>query len=1185
MLVTGDFADQQGVPLPASYLTFQTMDPTVATVTSTGQISAVGLGSTVLIISSHGIQAATVLNVDDPTADDPPEYYGLEVYPQGIAMPVGGTRQLQVELDQQVDVTAGSTGTLYFTSNPNVVQVSADGLVTTLGVGTATVTVIAANQEEVVPVQVESPPPGPRTIGTAGGVVQGSDGSLIQLAPGALSSTTTVSIAPASLDTLPIGPPNGFHFVGAEQISLGGQSLAQPALLTTPVPQGIPAGEKVYVYLETTLPDDTGTDVPVWQEVDVGVVGADGFVRTGTLPYQGILSEGTYVFAVANDPTQVAQVSVTLAPSSFAGAVGASYAMVDPFGFNPLVAILPYLFVTPTFYLDMPTGVHNIQLEAIPVSGLPSLTTIPLTVTTGDNSSTQAITPLPANNAQPVIQTAVVNVAPGQAPVLVLTGANFGTTAGNLQVSFQMRTGATLLDDVDSKATTLAVDYAPALGPVAGRVIAIGDEQMLIKTVTVVNGSDGKPSSWILTVQRGYNGTSTDSHSADAMVAGVIPGTILQVAGNQASVSVPQTVTLGLAQIILTRTITNKKGQVLQTLPSEPVQEVALGGYLFTALPGLGQVAVVDTKGTTASSANFNVNTLIARISVSAANGAGVSRTGFPQYVAVTPDNTRAYVTDVVNHGIAVIDTVALQQVNIDPTKQGINEIGGLPSNAAPYEITIDPDGEYAYVSDESEPIVYVIDVDPLSPKYNQLVDVINVDDPSNSVVKAIGANPAPLGLRGLAVNSDASQLFVAAPNMLPSENAPKLLPVGHILVIDLTPQPGGYPDWKLVSSVDAGQDPYGVTAGPDDAITFTDYLFNNQSLGLIQPGSPTATFTEFDFSANINDEFEVNNARAVAVTPDGKYAFVAGYDIPDENDPSHNQGIPAFNPAGSNIGIVANPFGDPTLAAATGFGVPTLVAATRSIPEGFPYDVTVSPDGRYLYATFPSIPVKDPTTGQQSDGAVMVYDINEIIKTLTATSPDLLKRVGIDALDPAIDVHADYQLPPNVQYNPKLIDTPAPPFVTLDPKKAPIATGGIPHGLAIQDSPVVVHAQGNFRDVIQVNLKNALVQALGTPGTYTNFQLLIPSFTNGMVAIDPTKKLSDAKEGDILEAKGADAFTQSGVFWFIPNLNVDAIQQGEKLDPLIALGNFTYDVTARAGSRRKVRVWSRLISRTVTPR
>ena len=72
-----------------------------------------------------------------------------------------------------------------------------------------------------------------------------------------------------------------------------------------------------------------------------------------------------------------------------------------------------------------------------------------------------------------------------------------------------------------------------------------------------------------------------------------------------------------------------------------------------------------------------------------------------------------------------------------------------------------------------------------------------------------------------------------------------------------------------------------------------------------------------------------MNNAREVAVTPDGKYAFVVGYDIPNEEVASQNQGIPAFNPAGSNIGIVANPFGLATLAAATGFAVPTLVAAT----------------------------------------------------------------------------------------------------------------------------------------------------------------------------------------------------------------------------------------------------------------
>ena len=150
--------------------------------------------------------------------------------------------------------------------------------------------------------------------------------------------------------------------------------------------------------------------------------------------------------------------------------------------------------------------------------------------------------------------------------------------------------------------------------------------------------------------------------------------------------------------------------------------------------------------------------------------------------------------------------------------------------------------------------------------------------------------------------------------------------PDGNILVFGLNG-----PTALAQHAIQAGEYPEGVTAGPNDVITFTDFLnqdFLNEgnpsstltggAFGLISKGSTTASFTQFDFHGNLDDEFEVNNATAIAVTPDGKYAFVVGYDEPDENFPSTNQGIPAFDPAGSNIGIVANPFTNPVLVAAT---------------------------------------------------------------------------------------------------------------------------------------------------------------------------------------------------------------------------------------------------------------------------
>ena len=403
MSVIGDFADEQDVALPSSYLTFQTADPTVAVVTTTGQLLAVAPGNTALVVSSHGIQAATVVDIDDPNALVSPDYSGLEVAPQAITLADnGGMQQLNVELvqDQSLDFAAGATGTLYYSSNPTVVTASPDGLVTAVGDGTATVTVIAYGQQVVIPVQVVAAQSGPQTIGAGGGVVSGSDGSQLDISPGALSSGTTVNITPVSLSSLPEGPPSGFQFIGAERIDLGGQALALPAEAAIPVPTGTPVGTEVYAFLATTLPDATGAMYSVWQEVDVGVVGANGFAQTGTPPYPGILSEGTYAFAIANDPSQVAQVSVTLDPSSIAVVLGATYALVDQFGGNADASIMPYnpSEDSPTFTLDMPVGLQTLQIVGIEPAD-PTVISIQLTIAPGNNTYTVSGPLLQSNTA------------------------------------------------------------------------------------------------------------------------------------------------------------------------------------------------------------------------------------------------------------------------------------------------------------------------------------------------------------------------------------------------------------------------------------------------------------------------------------------------------------------------------------------------------------------------------------------------------------------------------------------------------------------------------------------------------------------------------------------------------------------------------------------------------------------
>src|SRR5205823_796798 len=139
---------------------------------------------------------------------------GLFAYPGSLALSsAGGTRQFsvhaQADLSLDQDLTPASAGTHYFVNHPGVITVSPDGLATAQAEGTATVTIINGPAEAVIPVRAEAPhSPGPATLDENGGVVQGTDGSLLALPPGDLSEPTTVSIAPVTVNDLPQPVPD-----------------------------------------------------------------------------------------------------------------------------------------------------------------------------------------------------------------------------------------------------------------------------------------------------------------------------------------------------------------------------------------------------------------------------------------------------------------------------------------------------------------------------------------------------------------------------------------------------------------------------------------------------------------------------------------------------------------------------------------------------------------------------------------------------------------------------------------------------------------------------------------------------------------------------------------------------------------------------------------------------------------
>ena len=155
----GDFADQQGVVLDPSYVTFQSTTTSVAAVSSLGRLVGLAQGTSILIVSAHGLQAETAVSVGVPTDTLGSTLYsqGLNPYPLAVALnSAGGTRQFDVnpvgDVDQTTDLSTAASGTHYFVGNAGIVTITPNGLMTAVGVGTTTVTIINGPAEAVIPV-------------------------------------------------------------------------------------------------------------------------------------------------------------------------------------------------------------------------------------------------------------------------------------------------------------------------------------------------------------------------------------------------------------------------------------------------------------------------------------------------------------------------------------------------------------------------------------------------------------------------------------------------------------------------------------------------------------------------------------------------------------------------------------------------------------------------------------------------------------------------------------------------------------------------------------------------------------------------------------------------------------------------------------------------------------------------
>ncbi|MAE66325.1 MAG: hypothetical protein CMJ18_18805, partial [Phycisphaeraceae bacterium] len=894
--VLGDFADQAGVPLTGSFVSFTSTNTASAVVSDTGRVSGRTDGHGAIVIERGPIRAATAFAVGAPAsdADAQLEETGLVLRLDTITIVAGGGVQpLFVLHPDGTDLTAGATGTQYFTGNDDVAQVDADGNVTGGDPGTTTVTITHKSVEAVVLVEVVTPVSSPATVGADGGSITGADGSVVTIPPNALTTDTTIGITPLTEADLIYPLVTGYQFAAAFDLELGDPTLLRRAQLAIPT-TGVPTGTRVLFLQAGVVPDAAGVDRPAWFQADFGTVGADGVARTGSaLPTSGVLRSGQYAvsFAPAGETgLVVGQTTLAneLAPTSqgFVGAIeiddpapargsfsGDGTVVRPVFSFYPLPFFESFVFVE--WVVELPRGNHDVQLIERTVDSLPRITT------------TQ------------------VEVDPAQIATLT-------TTVENVVLEPDHPSGPPVITSVQSGLDDIGFGLQPIVTIEALRLLwngapgGVGAQPIHLALVFTQVGSDRQ-------VRAEFDDLVVEGSPFDRIRAAIPPGVVI-----------------GLSEISIERTqnelVPNETGTDTTvertTVISVPVRVETVNRYVFAGVAQSNDVAVI----------NAETGQLAARIPISDS----------PRAVTITSDLSRAYATIRFTNEIAVIDAQALQLVDADPSSPDQVDNIRLPNGARLFWVAADPSGRFLFAGHENVGKVYVVDIDPGSPTYHETIQVLDV-------------GPAPSGLRGIDVSVDGRQVYVAAPDSALFGPTHSLNLPGEILVLDIRPLPdeseeNGEPveEDPITQSgtIAAAVDPVHVVASVNpetpQRIGFANRKDDPSGAGF-HDGDDTR-YAQL-MLGDVRDFFDVSNANGIALLHDQNgdvpWAFVSGFARFVVGVPARDPNIPPFR-AGGNVGVIKDPFTNPQ-----------LIAATDPTPLGFLDNLVLSPDQSKLFAAY----------------------------------------------------------------------------------------------------------------------------------------------------------------------------------------------------------------------------------------
>ncbi|MGI8547056.1 MAG: Ig-like domain-containing protein [Gemmatimonadaceae bacterium] len=166
LMLSATTRDASGATISGRSVAWSTTAPQIATVSSSGVVTAISPGNVTITAGSEGKIGSASITVQAPAPPAPAPVASVAVSPSSGTIAVGGTLALSATVrDASGNTLSGRTVT-WSSSTPQVATVSSSGVVTAVAPGSATITATSEERSGSAAINVPAPAPAPASVAT-----------------------------------------------------------------------------------------------------------------------------------------------------------------------------------------------------------------------------------------------------------------------------------------------------------------------------------------------------------------------------------------------------------------------------------------------------------------------------------------------------------------------------------------------------------------------------------------------------------------------------------------------------------------------------------------------------------------------------------------------------------------------------------------------------------------------------------------------------------------------------------------------------------------------------------------------------------------------------------------------------------------------------------------------------------